>query len=264
MLLEELVSYLYKYLDARSFSFDPSLNGLQVEGYKECTNIATACSVSLESIDAAIDLGADTLLVHHGLFWKGQMHPVVGPLKDRLYALLEANINLIAYHLPLDAHNVVGNNKYLADILSLNELDYVNPGDPKSIAMQGVLSEPMTIKQVGQRLAQALQTRVEVLGDGDENILLSDIAVCSGSGSFLIDDNMKPGFHALITGDVNTQTYQLAKETGTAVFVLGHHASEQGGVKRLGDHLARKFSLEHHHLHFGLEKESKVYDENCD
>lgn len=259
MLQQELVSYLNDYLQVSLFN-DPSLNGLQVEGFKECTKIATACTASLEAIDAAIEEGVDTLIVHHGLFWKGALTPVIGPYKDRLNAILESNINLLAYHLPLDAHNVVGNNRYLADLLNLAEVDYLQKGDPRSVAMQGTLPEPLTIKQVGQCLSQALQTPVTLLGDCDENILLSEIAICSGSGTFLIDNVMKPRFHALITGDVNEQTYHMAKETGTAVFVLGHHASEQGGIKRLGDHLARKFGLEHHHLHFNLEKEALVYD----
>lgn len=259
MLLEDLKIYLDEYLDVRSFS-DPSLNGLQVEGFKESTCVATAATASLETIDAAVEEGADTLIVHHGLFWKGQLLPVVGPFKDRLNALLEANINLLAYHLPLDAHNVVGNNRYLCDLLSLSEVDYIEQGNPRSVAMQGILSEPKTVKDIATLLADSLHTRVDVLGDCDENILLSNISVCSGSGSFLLDENMKPSFHALVTGDVHEQTYHFAKESGTPVFVVGHHASEQGGIKRLGDHLARKFDLEHRHLHFNIEKELKTYN----
>lgn len=259
MLQEQLESYLYDYLDVGAFS-DPSLNGLQVEGFKECTKIATSCTASLQAIDAAIEEGVDTLIVHHGLFWKGQNLGVVGPFKDRLNALLEANINLLAYHLPLDAHSVVGNNRYLCDILKLNEVDYVKKGDIRSIAMQGVLSEPQSVSDLALELSSELQSKVTVLGGCDDNLLLSEIAVCSGSGSFLLDNNLKPRFHALVTGDVNEQTYHLAKESGTAVFVIGHHASEQGGIKRLGDHLARKFDLEHHHLHFNIEKEARVYD----
>ena len=221
MLLEDLKIYLDEYLDVRSFS-DPSLNGLQVEGFKECTCVATAATASLETIDAAVEEGADTLIVHHGLFWKGQLLPVVGPFKDRLNALLEANINLLAYHLPLDAHNVVGNNRYLCDLLSLSEVDYIEQGNPRSVAMQGILSEPKTVKDIATLLADSLHTRVDVLGDCDENILLSNISVCSGSGSFLLDENMKPSFHALVTGDVHEQTYHFAKESGTPVFVVGH------------------------------------------
>ncbi|MGN1280376.1 MAG: Nif3-like dinuclear metal center hexameric protein, partial [Succinivibrio sp.] len=207
----------------------------------------------------AVELGVDTLIVHHGLFWKGQMMPVVGSFKDRLNALLEANINLLAYHLPLDAHFTVGNNRYLCDLLSLEEIDYVVKGDPRSVALKGLLREHKTVEQIGSMLATSLQTRVEVLGNSDKSLSLRDIAVCSGSGSFLIDENPKPDFHALITGDVNEQTYHLSKESGTTVFVVGHHASEQGGIKRLGDHLSSRFNLEHHHLRFNMEKEVTSY-----
>lgn len=261
MLLSELKSYIDDYLDVRLFS-DPSLNGLQVEGFKECTCIATAATASLETIDAAVEEGADTLLVHHGLFWKGQQTPVVGAFKDRLNALLEANINLLAYHLPLDAHLSVGNNRYLCDLLGLSDIDYVVPGTPQSIAMQGYLTDPLSVKEVAELLSESLDTRVQVLGDCDDNLLLSNVAVCSGSGSFLIDECMTPQFHALVTGDVKEQTYHFAKESGTPVFVIGHHASEQGGIKRLGDHLCRHFDIEHRHLHFSLEKEAKIYDKS--
>ncbi len=263
MLLDELKSYIDDYLEVNSFK-DPSLNGLQIEGYKECTKIATAATASLEAIDAAIEEGVDTLIVHHGLLWKGQTTPIVGCYKDRLNAILEANINLLAYHLPLDANFIVGNNRYICDLLQLTEIDYIEQGNPNSIAMQGLLSEPLSIKAIATILSESLQTPIEVLGDCDENILLSNIAVCSGSGSFLIDSNMKPAFQALVTGDVNEQTYHISKETGTPVFVLGHDASEQGGIKRLGNHLARKFGLEHHHLHFSIEKEVKIYDTSKD
>jgi len=258
MLLKTLKSYLDDYLEVSKFK-DPSLNGLQVEGFAECNCIATACTASLEAIDAAIEEGADTLIVHHGLIWRGQLVPIVGAYRDRINALLESNINLLAYHLPLDAHKDVGNNRYLCDLLGLTEIDYIEKGVPQSIAMQGILQEPLTIKDVAQNLSDNLHTNVQVLGDCDENILLSTFAVCSGSGSFLVDENMAPSFHALVTGDVNEQTYHLAKESGTPVFVVGHHASEQGGIKRLGDHLARAFDLEHHHLHFNVEKDLKIY-----
>lgn len=261
MLLSDLKSYIDDYLDVREFS-DPSLNGLQVEGFKECTCIATAATASLETIDAAVEEGVDTLIVHHGLFWKGQLMPVVGAFKDRLNSLLEANINLLAYHLPLDAHLSVGNNRYLCDVLGLSDIDYIVPGRPQSIAMQGILTEPMTVKEIAEHLSDSLDTRVQVLGDCDEQLLISDIAVCSGSGSFLVDENMKPSFHALVTGDVKEQTYHFAKESGSPVFVIGHHASEQGGIKRLGDHLSRHFDIEHRHLHFSIEKEAKIYEKS--
>lgn len=259
MHIDELTAYLFSYLEVGAFS-DASLNGLQIEGFKNCTKIATAVTASLEAIDAAIEEGADTLLVHHGLLWKGQMSPIRGTLKERYSAILESNINLLAYHLPLDANMEVGNNSFLCNLLSLKNIDYVSAGDPTSIAMKGSFESKMSISEIASLLADSLQTSIQVLGNCDRNTLISDVTVCSGSGSFLIDSNYVPKFEALITGDVNEQTYHMAKETGTPVFVLGHDASEQGGIKLLGDHIARRFDIEHIHLHFNVENEVAVYD----
>ena len=259
MQIDELTAYLSSYLDVGAFH-DASLNGLQIEGFKNCTKIATAVTASLEAIDAAIEEGADTLLVHHGLLWKGQMSPICGTLKERYSAILESNINLLAYHLPLDANMEVGNNSYLCHLLDLKNIDYVSPGDPSSIAMKGSFSKKQSISEIASLLADSLQTSVSVLGHCDRDTLISDVTVCSGSGSFLIDSNYVPGFQALITGDVNEQTYHMSKETGTPVFVLGHDASEQGGIKLLGDHIARRFDIEHVHLHFNVENEVSIYD----
>ena len=259
MQVYELESCINDYLDVAKFK-DASLNGLQVEGFSECISIATATTASLEAIDAAVEEGADTLIVHHGLLWKGQDTRIVGSYKDRLNAILEANLNLLAYHLPLDAHLTLGNNRYISDIIGLEDLDYIEKGCPQSIAMQGIMPEPLTVEQMALKLSNALDTKVEVLGNCDPKLLLSKIAVCSGSGSFLLDDNPSPKFQALITGDVKEQTYHLSSENGTPVFVLGNHASEQGGFKRLGDYLSSKYGLEHHHLHFSIEKTVQVYD----
>lgn len=259
MHIDELTAYLDSYLDVGAFS-DASLNGLQIEGFKNCTKIATAVTASLEAIDAAIEEGVDTLLVHHGLLWKGQMCPIRGTLKERYSAILESNINLLAYHLPLDAHLEVGNNSYLCSLLGLKNIDYICPGTPASIALKGTFPEKMSVREIASLLAESLQTKVQVLGNCDNDAYISDATVCSGSGSFLIDSNYTPEFQALITGDVNEQTYHMARETGTPVFVLGHDASEQGGIKLLGDHISRRFGIEHLHLHFNVENEVNVYD----
>ncbi len=258
MKIDVLTDYLASYLNVGLFS-DASLNGLQIEGFNNCTKIATAVTASLEAIDAAIEEGADTLLVHHGLLWKGQMSAIKGTLKERYSAILESNINLLAYHLPLDANMNVGNNIYLCNLLALKNVDYVKAGDPGSIAMKGECQRAMSVSEIACLLADSLDVNVSVLGNCDKNTLISDVSVCSGSGSFLIDSNYAPDFQALITGDVNEQTYHMAKETGTPVFVLGHDASEQGGVKLLGDHISHKFGIEHVHLHFNVENEVNIY-----
>lgn len=263
MQIEELVAYLDEVLDARAFR-DPSYNGLQVAGNPEVRKIVTACSASLEAIDTALELGADTLLVHHGLFWKGADPRLVGNYYQRVKSLIEGNINLVAYHLPMDAHMEFGNNAYLAHILGGDIVDYVEPGDKTSIAMNVHLAEPLTVKEIVALLCHRLDTKVNLLGDMTEDMLLEDLLVCSGSGASFLDDNKSPRFQALITGDVHEQTYHMAVETGTLVFVVGHHASEQEAINLLGEHLAKKFDLEHTATHFTYEKNIPTFVASAD
>lgn len=257
MKLSELCAYLDETLQAKDFS-DVSYNGVQVATEAglnaEVKKIATACSASLEAIDAAVEAGADTLLVHHGLFWRGANPCLTGNLYQRVKTLMEHNLNLVAYHLPMDAHLTYGNNAVLTHLLGGEVVDYIEPGHKQSIGVRARLAEPLTVKEIVAILCHHLDTKVSLLGPITEDMLIDDLAVCSGSGSSLLDKNNWPTFQALITGDVNEQTYHQAIETGTVVFVVGHHASEQLAINLLGDHLSEKFGLEHSALHFSYEK----------
>lgn len=253
MQLKELIAYLDETLDVKAFR-DASYNGLQVAGSDEVKKIATACTASLEAIDAAVEAGADTLIVHHGLFWKGTDPRLVGNYYQRVKTLMDNNINLVAYHLPMDAHLEFGNNAFLAHILGGDVVDYVEPGKKDSIGMRVKLNEPLTVQEIVAILCHRLDTKISVLGNITEDMMIDDLAICSGSGSFLLDDDKCPSFQALVTGDVNEQTFHMANETGTVVFVCGHHASEQEAINLLGDHLAKKFKLKHFATHFAYEK----------
>ncbi|MCR5084876.1 MAG: Nif3-like dinuclear metal center hexameric protein [Succinivibrionaceae bacterium] len=254
----ELAAYLDRLLDVRAFR-DASHNGLQVEGRAEIAKIATAVTASQAAIEAAADEGADALIVHHGLLWGHGMPQVEGPLRERLWALLSANLNLLAYHLPLDAHLAAGNNRCLCDLLGIASPAYLREGDPSSIALVGRLERPRSVAWVAHTLSEALEARVNIIGTSDPNAEIESAAVCSGSGSFAIE-GPAPAFDALVTGDVSEQAYHLARETGTVVFAVGHDASEEGGVEALGCHLAEEFGLEHVHLHCPTEAESLIYD----
>lgn len=258
MKVSELTTYLDELLEAHDFK-DASYNGLQVAGPKEVKKIATACTASLEAIDTAIEAGADTLIVHHGLFWKGADPRLVGNYFLRVKALVEGKLNLVAYHLPMDAHKEFGNNAFLAHILGGDVVDYITPGDKNSIGMRVKLSEPLTVKEIAAILCHRLDTKVSLLGNITEDMMIDDLAVCSGSGSSLLDNDKQPTFQALITGDANEQTYHMAMETGTLVFVVGHHASEQEAINLLGEHLADKFKLKHCPIHFAYEKSVPTY-----
>ncbi len=255
MLTQEFCSKLDALLDSSAFK-DPSYNGLQVQGRLEIHTLATACDASQAAIERAIALGADALLVHHGLFWRGADSRIVGLMQRRVQTALAAGLNIIAYHLPLDAHATLGNNAYLCSLIGMGSRDYVVPGDKTSIAMSLHTTLPLDALQLREHLAQALDTRVELFGRSAWEQPLQHFAICSGSGSFLIDDSLSPQFEALVTGDVNEQTYQFAYEQGIAVFAVGHHASEQDGVRCLGEYIAQSFHLKHHHIHCALEKQS--------
>lgn len=257
MEITKLIKHLDKLLDSAYFK-DASYNGLQIAGKKEINKVATACTASLEAIDFAVENKVDALLVHHGLFWKGADPRIVGNYHQRVKALIENEINLIAYHLPLDAHIEYGNNAYIGHLLG-GDLDYIEPSEKSSIAMRAKLHEALTINEIAELLSEQLDTKVDVIGNATEDLMLDDVAICSGSGSFVLDNDKNPDFQALITGDVNEQTFHMAKETGTIVFVLGHHASEQGGINLLGDYLRDKFKLEHIHAHFSYEKDVNSY-----
>lgn len=252
--VQQIVAFLDDFLESRDFR-DVSYNGLQVAGSKHIKKIVTACTASLEAIDTALELNADMLLVHHGLFWKGADPRLVGNYYQRVKTLIKGKINLVAYHLPLDAHFSHGNNAYLAQILGADKLDYVVPGDKTSIAMRAQLFEGLTVSEITAILCERLDTRVQVIGNISPDMMLDDLLICSGSGSSFLDNDKQPTYQALITGDVNEQTYHMAVETGTVVFVVGHHASEQVAINNLGALVAEKFGLEHHATHFSYERD---------
>lgn len=247
----ELVAYLDNLLDNAKFK-DVSYNGMQIEGQPKVKRILTATTASLRSIEKALEVGADTLLVHHGLFWKGANPCVAGALKERIKLILTHNLNLIAYHLPLDANFALGNNRYICDLIGGTKIEYITPGDPSSIAMRCCLQDVSTSQDLASILAGHLGNTIEIIGK-DPLCKIKNIAVCSGSGSFVLDNCNHVTFDALITGDVNEQTYHLAFENNVVVFACGHHASEQGGIKQLGQKIEADLGLEVEHFSYPIE-----------
>lgn len=242
MKTSELVSYLDGFLNASAFR-DASLNGLQVAGRPETFSLAVACTASQNAIEAAVNDGCDTLLVHHGLIWRGQQGAYAGSLKERLQTIFDADLNLIAYHLPLDANMQLGNNKRLVEIAGAVNPRYLIPGDPASIAMKADFEDEISAGALATRLAAGLDCRVRLICAPKEQ-KLKRLAVCSGAGSFMLDDCAEPDFDALITGECSEMTWHLANERGIAVFVTGHDASECPGIAALGEHLSEKFNFE--------------------
>ncbi|XVK49298.1 Nif3-like dinuclear metal center hexameric protein [Jeongeupia wiesaeckerbachi] len=218
-------------------------NGLQIEGRDSVRKVATAVTASQAAVDAAIAAGADTLLVHHGYFWKSEAAPIRGTKKARIAALLKADVNLLAYHLPLDAHAELGNNAQLGTRLGLTASGRFGE---QELGWIGELAEPTTLAGFAQRIDTALVRQPLVIGDADRPI--RRVAWCTGGAQGYFHQAVDLGIDAFITGEASEFVTHLARETGVAFIAAGHHATERYGVRALGEHLASHFGLELIHL----------------
>jgi len=235
----EVDKYLQTLLDVGRFR-DYGPNGLQVEGRDELTRVVSGVTASRALIEAAIADGADTVLVHHGLFWRGQDGRVTGWMKARLKALLLADINLFAYHLPLDAHAELGNNAQLGRQLGLQADARFGEQDLGFIGAAGAHTSTAALAAVVHAALQRLP--VVVPGDGRP---LRRIAWCTGGAQGYFESAIAAGADAFLTGEISEPQAHYARETGVAFLACGHHATERYGVQALGEHLARHFGLEH-------------------
>ncbi len=238
---DNLLAYLDKTLTPSQIK-DYCPNGLQVEGAESITKIVTGVTASQALVDAAVKAGADALLVHHGYFWKGENQTITSLKRNRIKALLDADINLIAYHLPLDIHPRLGNNAQLAKLFAIENMRGLEAGNPVSVAVQGELSQTQTVAQLAQTIEQQLGRKPSVEGDAGKE--LKTVAWCSGGGQNYIELAGELGIDAFISGEVSEQTVHLAREYDIAFFSVGHHASERYGVKALGEHLSNELGLD--------------------
>lgn len=238
----EIDSYLSALLQTASFK-DYGPNGLQVEGRAEVRRIVSGVTASRALIDAAIDAGADAVLVHHGLFWRGHDGRVTGWLKQRLQRLLAHDINLYAYHLPLDAHAEFGNNVQFGVRMGLSA--DARFGE-QSLGLIGLSAEPTTVVALAERL-QRLSGRTPTCIDGDGRPL-ARIAWCTGGAQSYFEAAIASGADAFVTGEISEPQVHLARETGVAFIACGHHTSERYGAPALGEHLATQFGIEHRYI----------------
>jgi dinuclear metal center YbgI/SA1388 family protein len=239
--LKDLLNYSNNVLEIERFH-DYCPNGLQVEGKSDVKKIISGVTASQALIDAAIEEKADVLLVHHGYFWKGEDERIVGLKFKRISSLIESGINLLAYHLPLDAHPLYGNNAKLAEIL---ELDIAGsfPSGSDAVGMYGTLKAPMTAADFSQKITSALDREALHIGDNSQQI--HTIAWCSGAAQSYIEAAAELGVDAYLTGEISEQTVHIARENGIHFFAAGHHATERYGVQAFGEHLAAHFSINH-------------------
>jgi dinuclear metal center YbgI/SA1388 family protein len=234
-----LEAYLDRYLDVGRFR-DYCPNGLQVEGRESVARLVSGVTASVQFLEAAIDARADAVLVHHGYFWRGEDARIIGPRRRRIALLIEHDLNLFAFHLPLDAHEEVGNNAALA-----RELDFSVSGrfGEQDIGMHGGISEAVTLGELAEHVEKRLQRRPLVVGDVSRPV--RRVAWCTGAAQGYVEDAARLGVDVYLTGEISEQTVHFARESGIGFISAGHHATERYGVQSLGAHLADRFALDH-------------------
>jgi dinuclear metal center YbgI/SA1388 family protein len=239
MQLIELRDYIGSLLEVDRFR-DYAPNGIQVEGRNEVMRIATGVTASQAVLSAATEWGADAVLVHHGYFWRSEEASITGIKKRRIAHLLQHDLSLLAYHLPLDAHPELGNNAQLA-----RRLNFIQQGrfGEQDIACHGVLAQPQTLQQFTKHIEHTLQRAPQVIGHANPNI--TRIAWCTGAAQEYFEQAVALGVDAFLTGEISEKNVHVAQETGVAFIAAGHHATERYGIQALGEHLASRFGLQH-------------------
>jgi dinuclear metal center YbgI/SA1388 family protein len=237
VLREDLRADLDSLLDAARFR-DYCPNGLQVEGRERVARIVCGVTASRALVEAAIERKADALLVHHGWFWKAEDGRITGFRKQRMARLLANDINLFAYHLPLDAHAALGNNAQLALRCGWSIDGRFGEQD---IGFVGVPPAPTLAGDLARHIEQVLGRAPLLIGDAARKV--ERIAWCSGGAQGYFEAALATGADVFISGEISEQTVHLARETGMAFIAAGHHATERYGVMALGAHLAGKFGI---------------------
>lgn len=240
--LQDITAYTNEYLRIDDFA-DYCPNGLQVEGQAVVDKVASGVTASLAFIEQAIEWGAQCLLVHHGYFWKHERAEVVGMKKRRLQALLSRDVGLLAYHLPLDAHPVVGNNIQLAHRLEITSVEPLQKSVKAPIGNIGMLAAPIAAAEFVVRCEQVLARKAVHIDSGPAQV--HKIAWCTGGAQSMIEQAVEQNVDVYLTGEISEQTVHTARECGLHFIAAGHHATERYGVQALGGHLAEKFRLEH-------------------
>ncbi len=237
--LEQHLSQLLKPTQIKDYA----PNGLQIQGGENITKIITGVTASQALIDRAIDEKAQAIIVHHGYFWKNESYVIRGMKHKRIKALLDNDINLFAYHLPLDIHPTLGNNAQLAKLLDIEVTGPLELGNPISVAIQGEFSNVYS----GEEVAQLINTKLkrECLHIAPpSNKTIKKVAWCTGGGQDYIELAAEQGFDAFISGEASEKTTHIAHEMDIHFFAAGHHATERYGVKALGEHLAKAHDVE--------------------
>ena len=243
MLRSEFELLLNQTLSPHRFK-DYAPNGLQVEGKKEINRVVTGVTASQALIDAAIEYKADAIFVHHGYFWKNETPQIIGMKYRRIAALIKNDINLYGYHLPLDAHPVLGNNAGLANGIGLVNRRGLQSGVllEEAIGLVGELNKPMTVSAF-QRLVERVVGR-EILFENVDDKVIHRVALCTGGAQGYIEQAVAVDADVFITGEVSEQTIHIARELGIHFIAAGHHATERFGAQSIAKFLAERHGLD--------------------
>ena len=237
--ITRITSYLDDLLDCERFS-DYAPNGLQVQGKAEIRKIVSGVTATQAFIESAIEKKADAILVHHGWFWAKEDPRILGMKYQRLKLLMDNDVNLLAYHLPLDAHPELGNNAQLAKRLNIQIEDVM---DKQGVGNFGRLPEYTSLEKLGEHIEKALNRKPMLISGGDHAI--RKVAWCTGGAQSWIEQAAEAGVDAYISGEISEQTTHIAREMGVHYIAAGHHATERYGAMALGEHVAAKFGLLH-------------------
>lgn len=234
---QDIMKTLSQWLEPERFQ-DYCPNGLQVEGRTQIRRIVSGVTASQALIDAAIEERADLILVHHGYFWKGEDQRVSGIKRARLKSLLTHDLNLVAYHLPLDDHPELGNNRQLARVLGLEQAEPLD-----GLVWHGRLPKALSPAAFATHIGAALNRTPLHVGVGTDRI--ERVGWCTGAAQGYIDKALAAGLDAFISGEISEPTTHTAREAGIHYYAAGHHATERYGVQALGEALAQRFGIEH-------------------
>lgn len=237
-----LENYLNELLNVRQFH-DYCPNGLQIEGRTSIHTLISGVTASQALLQTAIELQADAVIVHHGYFWRGEDPCVRGMKRRRIAMLIEHDINLYAYHLPLDAHTELGNNTQLGKRLGIKEDGRFGE---QNIAACGSLPEPISLGELDTILGRVLGRKPLIIGKPLKPV--QRIAWCTGAAQSYFEEAIRLEADAFITGEISEQNVHAARESGTAYIAAGHHATERYGIQALGEHISQKFGITHHFI----------------
>jgi len=239
----DLFDYIDGYLEIDGFK-DYSPNGVQIEGGPEVERIALGVSISAALIDRAVDWNADAILVHHGMFWRGEPRTIRGFRRERIKRLLVNDITLAGYHLPLDAHMEVGNNIEIARALELEDTAPWGETSGRDIGVRGRFSTPVRADDIVARIEDVCGGDVIHFGADTGPSHLKTVGIVSGGGGKMIEQAIDAGFDLYLTGEPEEPAMAIADEAGLHFVAAGHYRTETFGVRALGAHLEDRFGLE--------------------